>query len=138
LIVADASAVVEFLLGGARGRGVEEHFLAESDRIQAPAILDAEVTQALRRLARNGALSETRAGAAVEIFQEMPLTRHLLTPLLPRLWELRHVLTAYDAAYVSLAEALDCPLLTFDERLRGAPGHGATVTVPDIGDDPAG
>ena len=62
--------------------------------------------------------------------QEMPLVRHAMPPLLPRVWALRDNLTAYDAAYVALAEALDCPLVTFDERIASAPGHGAEIVVP--------
>jgi predicted nucleic acid-binding protein len=130
VIVADASAVVELLLGGARGRRVEEILLEEDDRIQAPALLDGEVTQALRRLVVAGVMHEARGRVAVEILGELPITRHLLTPLLPRMWQLRGALTAYDAAYVSLAEALDCPLLTYDEGIVGAPGHTARILVP--------
>lgn len=62
-----------------------------------------------------------RARAAVELLQELPVNRHVETPLLPRVWHLRANLTAYDAAYVALAEAIDCPLVTFDAALAGAP-----------------
>ena len=129
MIVLDASAVVEFLLGGARGQALEEH-LVRVGRPQAPALIDAEVVQAFRRLVAAGVMAEPRGRAATEMLQELPVTRHPMTPLIPRLWELRGNLTAYDAAYVALAEALDCPLLTFDTGLAGAPGHGARVVVP--------
>ena len=132
MIVVDASAVVELLLGGRRAAPVEARLLAETERIQVPALLDAEVVQALRRLVRLGICDEARAGASVEILQDMPLTRHVLDPLLPRMWELRANLTAYDACYVALAEALACPLLTFDEGLAGAPGVRVPVVVPDV------
>lgn len=130
MIVVDASAVLELLLGGTRGRMVEAHLLDEDDRIQAPALLDAEVVQALRRLVATGVMAEARGTAAVEILRELPISRHVMSPLIPRMWELRPTLTAYDAAYVALAEALACPLLTFDERIAGAPGHRARVLVP--------
>ena len=131
MIVADASAVVELLLGGARGRRVEAILMVEEDRVQAPALLDAEVTQALRRMVSAGVMTETRGRAAVEILGDLPVTRHLLSPLLPRMWQLRRTLTAYDAAYVALAEALTCPLLTFDQGIAVAPGHTARVLVPE-------
>ncbi|MDP2955711.1 MAG: type II toxin-antitoxin system VapC family toxin [Longimicrobiales bacterium] len=130
MIVADTSAVVELLLGGTRGRMVEAHLLDERDRIQAPALLDAEVVQALRRLVATGVMGQARGAAAVEIFRDLPISRHFMSPLIPRMWELRPNLTAYDAAYVALAEALACPLLTFDHRIAGAPGHRARVLVP--------
>jgi predicted nucleic acid-binding protein len=129
VIVADASAVLEFLLGGARGGMVEEHFLGGGP-VQAPALLDAEVAQVLRRMVAHSVTEEAGARARLEILGAMPLRRHLLTPLLPRIWALRENLTAYDAAYVALAEALACPLLTFDERLSRASGHSAQVIVP--------
>lgn len=130
MIVVDASAVVEMLLGGARGRRAEETLLERDERAQAPALLDPEVVQALRRLAAAGVVTDARARAAVAILGELPVTRHVMTPLLPRLWELRRVMTAYDAAYVALAEALECPLLTFDEALARTSGHRARVLVP--------
>ena len=130
MIVVDASAVVEFLLGGPRGRAVEGLLVSEEGRIQAPAILDAEVMQALRRLNAAGIVREPRGRAASEILQELPVKRHPTTPLIPRLWELRENITAYDAAYVALAEALSCPLITLDSRLAQAPGHVAEVIIP--------
>lgn len=133
MIVADASAVIEFLNGSPRGAAVEEHFVREDDHVQAPALLDAEVAQVLRRMVGSNVLEEPRARAGLEILGEMPVRRHLLTPLLPRIWELRENLTAYDAAYVALAEALDCPLLTFDRRIAEAPGHTARVVTPEPG-----
>jgi predicted nucleic acid-binding protein len=133
VIVADASAVLEFLLGGSRGRVVEEHFLAESDDIQVPALLDVEVAQVLRRMVAMGLTEEARARASLEILGEMPLHRHLLNPLLPRIWELRSNLTAYDAAYVALAEALACPLITYDGKLGRAPSHTAKIITLGTG-----
>ena len=128
MIVADASAVLEFLLGGSRARVVEAHLLDET-AIQVPALLDAEVAQVLRRMVAGATVQEARARASLEILGDMPLQRHLLMPLLPRMWALRDNLTAYDAAYVALAEALDCALVTFDEKIARAPGHTAKVVT---------
>jgi predicted nucleic acid-binding protein len=130
VIVADASVIVEFLLGGLRGRAVEDHLLANQHRIHAPALIDAEVLQTLRRLVQRREMGGRRGLASVGILQAFPLARHDLTPLLPRIWALRDNLTAYDAAYVALAEALDCQLLTFDRRLSDAPGITARVVIP--------
>lgn len=131
MIVTDASAILELLMGGRRGEAVESRLLAQNDRLQAPALLDAEVVQVLRRLLAAGLMGEPRCRASLEILGSMPIRRHLLTPLLPRIWALRANLTAYDASYVALAEALECPLLTFDTRIADAPGHTARVVVPE-------
>jgi predicted nucleic acid-binding protein len=129
VIVADASAVVEFLRGGPQSRAVEP-FLLDAGPIHVPGILDAEVLQAVRKLVRLGTMDDARGQTFMQTLQVMPLNRHLLTPLLPRMWALRDNLTAYDAAYIALAEALRCPMITFDERLPSAPGHRADIVVP--------
>jgi predicted nucleic acid-binding protein len=129
VIVLDASAVVELLLGGERADVVLPWLEAEEGALHAPALLDVEVVQTLRRLVTSQAMNPSRGRAAMEILQDLPVTRHLETPLLPRLWQLRENLTAYDAAYVALAEALRCPLLTFDAALAGAPGLDAPIEL---------
>ena len=129
MIVLDASAVVELLLGGERAEKVLPWFEQAEGRIHAPGLLDVEVTQAFRRLVGAAALDARRGRAAVEILQELPVSRHPETLLLPRVWMLRHALTAYDAAYVALAEALGCTLVTFDGRLAGAPGLETEVVL---------
>ncbi len=129
-MVLDASAVVEWLLGSERGDAVVTQLLEDSDgAFFAPDLLDVEVVQAFRRLARSGAVSDTRATGAVELLQALPLERRSAAILVPRIWTLRDNLSAYDAAYVALAEALDCPLLTCDARSADAPGHGVDVRV---------
>lgn len=131
--VLDASALVELLLGTPRGRWVRA-CLADGDTgvgaFHAPAHLDVEVGQALRRIESSGEASPERCRAAVEILGEFPVRRHLVTPFLARIWDYRMNLTAYDAAYVALAEALDCPLVTFDERLAGSPGLPIRIIRP--------
>jgi predicted nucleic acid-binding protein len=88
-----------------------------------------EVAQTLRRYAGAGQLPTPRDREALDDLVDFPLRRHPHAPLLPRMWDLRANLTAYDAAYVSLAEALEAPLLTADRHLAAAPGHAARVEL---------
>jgi predicted nucleic acid-binding protein len=126
--VLDASAVVEWLKGGELGEAMVAA-LGEpgAGPFYAPDLMDVEVASAFRRLVRDGHVDDARATAAVHLLAEVPVERRSATVLLPRVWALRHNLSAYDATYVALAEALDCPLLTCDGRLADAPGHGAEI-----------
>ena len=129
-MVLDASAVVEWLMGSERGDAVVAQMLDDPDgSFFAPDLLDVEVVQAFRRLARSGAVSDARATGAVELLDALPVERHSAGILVSRMWTLRDNLSAYAAAYVALAEALDCPLLTCDARSADAPGHRAKVLV---------
>lgn len=129
MIVLDASAVVELLLGGERAEAVIPRLEAEEGELHAPGLLDVEAAQAIRRIEAAGVMDPPRARAAMEILQELPVTRHPARPLLPRVWQLRANLTAYDAVYVALAEAIGCPLLTFDGALAGAPDLGIPLEL---------
>ncbi|MDT8368709.1 MAG: type II toxin-antitoxin system VapC family toxin [Longimicrobiales bacterium] len=129
MIVVDASAVLEFLLDTPTGARVGR-LLDTAGPAHAPALLDVEVAQVLRRLVHSGSLDEEHGRALLEILQDTPIDRHRIDPLLPRIWQLRHNLTAYDAAYVALAEALECPVVTLDERIAGAPGVCTEVRAP--------
>jgi predicted nucleic acid-binding protein len=128
MIVVDASAMVEWLVGGSRGGAVERALMVED--IHAPAHLDVEVAQVTRRLAIDAVITPARGRAMLELLSGAPIRRVPLAPLLPRIWVLRKSLTSYDAAYVALAEALPAPLLTFDQKIPAAPGHQARVAVP--------
>ena len=129
-MVLDASAVVEWLMGSERGDAVVAQMLDDPDgSFFAPDLLDVEVVQAFRRLARSGAVSDARATGAVELLEALPVERRPAGILVSRMWTLRDNLSAYAAAYVALAEALDCPLLTCDARSADAPGHRAKVRV---------
>ena len=99
------------------------------ERLHAPHLLDIEVTQVLRRLVRQKEITLARADQALEDLSHLVLERHDHLSLVPRIWQLRDSLTAYDAAYVALAEALDAPLLTSDAKLAGAHGHRATIEL---------
>ena len=129
MIVVDASAVIEWLLQTATGIRVEARVLARAETLHAPHLLDVEVAQVLRRLVAAGKLTATRAREALDDLADVAVARYPHTVLLSRIWELRDNLTAYDVAYVALSEALDAPLVTCDEKIADAPGHGARVDV---------
>ena len=120
--VLDASVLVSYYgLKSARQEAVADR-LAAGDAFAAPAHLDVEVASALRRLARNNATLRDSAPAALMHLASFSIRRTSLAPLLERIWELRHNVTTYDAAYVALAERLSCPLLTCDARLAAVQG----------------
>jgi predicted nucleic acid-binding protein len=97
--------------------------------LHAPHLLDVEAAQVIRRYAANGEIDHERGRSSLDDLADMPLCRHPHDFLLSRVWSLRHNLTAYDAVYVALAEALDAPLVTRDQRLAAAAGHHARVEL---------
>jgi predicted nucleic acid-binding protein len=120
LIVLDASVLADFLLGRAEALNAVERELAgrEHEPLHAPELIEPETLNALRRLARLGAVSQRRALEAVGDLANVRLTRYPHAPLRDRVWALRDALTAYDASYLALAEALDDPvLITADSGL---------------------
>lgn len=129
MIVLDASAMLEVLLVTPAAVGVYDRLFQGSETLHAPHLVDLEVTQVLRRYCAAGDLDPERAGQALEDLSDLPLHRYPHDPFLSRIWELRHNVTAYDASYVALAEALGAPLLTADSRLASAPGHDATIEL---------
>lgn len=129
MIVLDASAALEVLVRGPLAAKVEGRLLTEGEIAHAPALIDLEIAQVLRRYVSAGRITAAGGGAALDVWRALPLQRHGHDLLLPRIWTLRSVLTAYDAAYVALAEALDAPLLTLDAKLAGAGAHQARVEV---------
>ena len=129
MIVLDASAVVELLLGTAAGHSVADRIADPRVGLHVPHLLDVEVAQTLRRLEREGELGPGAAASALGELRALDLERHAHEPLLDRVWALRRNLTAYDAVYVALAEALDADLLTCDARLARAPGMAARVEL---------
>ncbi len=128
-MVMDASAVVELLLQTPEAASLAEELLLSSSDLHAPHLVDAEVAQVLRRLCRNKEMVEGRALEALQDLRDLPIVRHSHELLLDRAWEIRDNLTIYDGVYVALAELLDLPLLTRDQRIAAAPGHGAVVRV---------
>ena len=129
MIVVDASALLEVLLNTSAGSLVARRLFTENETLHTPHLLDLEIAQVLRRYALTGELNPTRGLQALEDLADFPLTRYPHDLLLPRIWELRHNITAYDAAYIALAEALAAPLLTRDAAFASAPGHHAQVEL---------
>ena len=129
MTVVDASAVVEMVLRTPIGERCRARLLADGELLAAPHLLDVEVAQVLRRFAASGDISSDRGGEALSDLADLPLSRYPHGHLLGRAWELRQSMSAYDAVYVALAEALDAPLVTCDGRVARAHGHAATVEV---------
>lgn len=127
MIVLDASAAVAILLNlGASAQRLRER-LTEED-LHVPHLFEVEVLHALRRHVLGG-VSTYREAELLQDLTSMSLTRYPHTALLERIWDLRNNLTAYDAAYVALAESLAAPLVTLDARLAQASGIRVPVEV---------
>lgn len=124
MIVVDASAAVLGLLRNGAARAV-----LANEAVAVPHLVDSEVASALRSRVLRGGLEERQAWAALGGWARLGMRRFPVVGFLERVWELRDNLTAYDAAYVALAEALGCDLLTGDARLAGAPGLRCPVRV---------
>lgn len=129
MIVLDASATIEWLLQSPTGVKIDQRIFSPLESLHAPHLLDVEVTQVLRRYVRDKAITARRGQEALEDLADVPLSRYPHDLLIPRIWELRATLTAYDAAYVALAELLDARLLTCDGKIASASGHHAIVDV---------
>jgi predicted nucleic acid-binding protein len=129
MIVLDASALVELLLRTRVGHTIGARIADPELALHTPHLADVEVTQALRRYVREGALDDDAAETAIQDLRALDLERHSHEPLLERVWALRENVTAYDGVYVALAEALDAPLLTCDARLSRAPGLRARIEL---------
>jgi predicted nucleic acid-binding protein len=129
VIVLDASAAVDWLLQTSAGQRIERRIYSPNESLHAPHVLDLEVAQVLRRLVREGLIAPRRAEEAVDDLQDLRMTRYPHVVLLPGIWKLRHNYSAYDAAYLVLAEQLGARLITRDRRLASAPGHAAFVEL---------
>jgi predicted nucleic acid-binding protein len=129
VIVVDASALLEVLLRTPAARIIETRLFDPQETLHAPHLIDVEVAQVIRRYATKGEIDDERGRAAVDDLAAFPLHRYPHDFLLPRVWELRSNLTAYDAVYVVLAEALEAPLLTRDRRLAASAGHRAIIEL---------
>ncbi len=129
MIVLDASAAIDWLLQTPAGMRIEQRIYASRESLHSVHLLDLEVAQVLRRLVREDAVSAQRAEGVIADLRDLRITRYPHFVFLPRIWQLRHNLSAYDAAYVALAEKLGAALLTRDTRLASAAGHAAQVEV---------
>jgi predicted nucleic acid-binding protein len=126
--VVDASVLVEFLAGGEH-RKAAENAIGRERWVWAPALVDAEVGNALRRLARAGKISTRKARAGLDDLLEMRLQRIPHRHLVERAWQLRDNVSFYDGLYVALAEGIGAPLLTLDQKLARASGLRVEVEL---------
>jgi predicted nucleic acid-binding protein len=129
MIVVDASCLLEILLNSVKADRIWETLGNHADELFAPSLIDVEVYHVLRRCVLLKIITSQRGQEAVEELAEFPMERFPHAPLLSRMWQLRNNFTAYDAAYVALAEALDAVLLTCDEKLAAATGHRAEIEL---------
>jgi predicted nucleic acid-binding protein len=128
VIVLDASAAIDWLLQTTVGERIENRIYARGESLHAPHLLDLEVTQVLRRLVRDVALSAQRADQAIQDLLDLRVTRYPHFVFLPHIWRLRHNLSAYEAVYVALTEKLGATLITRDARLAAA-ARGASIEL---------
>jgi predicted nucleic acid-binding protein len=127
MIVLDASVVVELLTNGALADSLRRDLLGRDESFIVPHLLDVEVVSAIRSLVAGQRIDAHRSGELLEGLAALPAERYAHTPLIARIWELRHNFTAYDAAYIALAEATGSILYTCDEKLSR--GHRARVAL---------
>jgi predicted nucleic acid-binding protein len=129
LAVADASVLTVFYVSDDSRRSAVASRLAAGDALFAPAHVDVEVASALRGLARASRKVDRAAQRALGHLAGFPLRRMPIAPLLGRMWQLRGNVTAYDAAYIALAEQLDCALITCDAKLAAATGPRCAIDL---------
>lgn len=129
MIVVDASVLANVIGDDEAAGQLARARLAAASAVSTPDLVDVETVSVLRRRWLAGDLSDERFRCAVDDLLALPITRFPVGPLMVRAFELRANITAYDACYVALAEALDCPLITADKRLANAPMTTCTTEV---------
>lgn len=129
MIVLDASAAIDWLLRTPAGQRIETRIYSRQETLHAPHLIDVEVAQVLRRLARQGVISPRRAEEAVRDLIDLRIARYAHFVLLPGIWKMRNNFSAYDAAYVVLAQKLGATLVTRDGRLAASAGYAASVEL---------
>ncbi|MBT8395585.1 MAG: type II toxin-antitoxin system VapC family toxin [Gemmatimonadetes bacterium] len=122
LLVVDASALVDLLLRTPRARPLNQDLTDPEADLHVPALCDLEVVSALRTILRRNLATVSRTEKAIRHYLDLPLSRHGHQRLLPRCFQLRDVLSPYDAAYIALAEDLGADLVTTDRRLAQTAG----------------
>jgi predicted nucleic acid-binding protein len=128
VIVIDASALTELLVAGTP-RAVRIATRIQRETLHAPHLIDLELVSALRSLEARQVLSTAEATKATFDLLAVTITRYAHDAFIPRIWQLRSNMTAYDAVYIALAEALGAPLVTCDAKLAGAPGHRVKIEL---------
>lgn len=133
MIVVDASCILELLLRSPRSENrceeIEARLLSHDGALCAPHLIDVEVSHVLRRYSLSGELSAQRGREALADLADFSVDRFSHVELLPRMWQLRNNFSAYDAAYLALAEALRAPLVTCDKKLAVGKGHHVTIEI---------
>jgi predicted nucleic acid-binding protein len=129
LIVVDSSALYEALIETPHSAAITRRLFADEETIHAPHLIDLEIANVLRRYVNRRELSALAGQQALDDLASIPIKRYPHTVLVSRIWDLRDNLTAYDAAYVALAEMLSAPLLTRDMALSTAVGHRAHIEL---------
>jgi predicted nucleic acid-binding protein len=129
VIVVDASVILEILLRTKSAPAIEKKIFSKGQTLHAPHLIDVEIAQVIRRYASAGELTPERGSQAIEDLIDFRISRYSLEILLPRIWELRTNMTAYDAAYVALAEVLNAPFLTRDAKLTRSAGSTAKIQL---------
>lgn len=124
MIVVDASAALSALLNAGPARE-----LLATEQLHVPHLIDSEIVNGMRRQVTTGSVAAERAWAALDTWRRLGIVRHPVSALLERIWQLRDNMSAYDASYVTLAEALGCSVVTADARLSRAPGSRCPITV---------
>lgn len=127
MIVLDASAALKMILRHEGSEALAARVIGED--IHAPALVEVEVVSGLGRLQRQRRVAADRAAIGLEWFLDLGIEMHHGPELTRRIFALRHSLSAYDAAYVAVAESIEAPLLTADGRLSRAHGHRARVEL---------
>jgi predicted nucleic acid-binding protein len=130
MIVLDASLVVELLAGGIQSAQLIQQLTATGEACLVPHLLDIEVASAVRNLVRGERIGTDRAELILRRLATLPAERYAHTLLLPRIWQLRHNFSPYDAAYIALAEATGSTLYTCDSKL--STGHRARAVVVEL------
>ena len=129
MLVVDASAVIDLLLNRGPAAIVRDRIFRAGEELHAPHLIDIEVLHVIRRYNLMGEIQTDRAEQGIAVYRTLSIERHSHEVVLHRIWQLRAKLTAYDAAYVALAELLNAPLVTTDARLAGSP---AARTVAEL------
>src|ERR1039457_552383 len=127
MIVLDASVVVELLTNGALADSIRSDLSKRDESFIVPHLIDVEVLSAIRGLRAGQRIAADRSDQFLTGLAALPAERYSHTPLIGRIWELRHNFTAYDATYIALAEAMNAVLYTSDEKL--CKGHRARVVL---------
>lgn len=129
MIVVDASAALELILRSPASKDLRVRLLLAGDELHAPHLIDLEILQVIRRMVRIRALSVDVAAQVVDAWSSLEVVRYPHIQFADRVFQLRDNFTAYDAAYIALAEALDAPLVTHDAKFQKAGGHQARIEL---------